>query len=171
MINKKALSEMVGYVLLVVIAVGLSVAVFVFLRSYIPVDTVECSSDMVLVVQNSSCFWQGGEYKLQLVLSNKGLFNINAAYLRFATENRKVKPLINDALSPGGVYLFSSSNNSLSPGTSFTTIPYSLGRFSINTAGKYGLEVQPAIFKGESIKLALCSNSIITQTVNCPAHS
>lgn len=171
MTNKRALSEMVGYVMLVVIAVGLSVVVYSFLRSYVPpLDTIECPADMTLVIQNSSCFQSGGEYRLQLVLSNRGLFNINAAYIRIAQENRKVKSLINDALSqstvPGGVYIFGSTNNSLIPGQSIQTGAYPLGRFGV-TSGKYGLEIQPAIFKGDSIKLALCSNSIITQTVEC----
>lgn len=166
MMNKKALSEMVGYVILVVIAIALSVAVYSFLKSYVPVDMIECPVDMSLIVQNYSCYNSGDGYKLQLVLTNKGLFNINAAYLRLGPENRKVKFLVNDALAHNGVYLF--DNNVLNPGQSITTQAYDVSRFVQPVGGNYGLEVQPAIFKGENIKLALCANSIITQTIVCP---
>jgi len=150
MINKKADSQMVSYVLLVVIAISLSVAVFAFLKLYVPSDREKCPDDVNVIIEGAICF-QG---KLNLTISNRGLFNVSMLFVRMGEESRTVRTQINnktellpEPLAPGQTnkYLFN--------------IPT---RFS---TGTYIVEVQPAILS-EKKNLRLCS-TIPTQKVIC----
>ncbi|MBM3247762.1 hypothetical protein FJZ17_04470, partial [Candidatus Pacearchaeota archaeon] len=54
--NKKALSEMVSYILLVVIALGLAAGVFAWLRSQLPAENEQkCSEDVAITILSYSC--------------------------------------------------------------------------------------------------------------------
>jgi len=156
--NKKAVSEMVGYVLLIVIAVGLSVAVYSFLRIYVPKEKPACEESINLIVQDYSC--SVAQNNLTLTLSNKGLFKVNAAFIRLGLETQKVKPQINK----NNFYIYGPDGKlGLNPGESFTSvyIPAAAVKSGIN----YGLEIEPAQVSGNT--LIACENSIITQTITC----
>ena len=160
MINKNGLSELVSYVLLIVIAVGLSIAVYNYLLAYTPKDKPTCSEDVSLVLQDSWCT-SGSPGTVNVTLLNKGLFKVDAAYIRFGNVSRNVKLLLN----PNDLYLTAfvgSSNTGLNPGDSITkqyTTPQAA------TPGTYGLEIEPAVFNNN--QLALCSGAIITQQITC----
>ena len=156
---------MVSYVLLIVIAVGLSAFVFSYLKVYVPKEKPECPDDIHLIVQEYSC----SQNSLTLTLANKGLFTIGAAYIRVGIPGRKVRQLVNDpdTLFKRDVNLQEKPNEfyiDLEPGKS--TEPYDYVAAQIESEGEYILEVQPAVFteKGE---LALCKNAVITQTITC----
>ncbi len=156
MIHKKGLSEIVSYTLLVVIAVGLSIAVYSYLSAYAPKDKPSCTQDVSLVISDAWCSF-GNPSTLNLTILNKGLFKVDAAYIRFAAANRTVKSLINE----NDLY-FLGSNVGLNPGNSVskqyaTTIP--------NSPGLYGIEIEPAVVVNN--QLTLCPNSIIDQLIKC----
>ena len=80
-VNKRGVSLMIGYVLLVVIAIGLSVAVFAYLKLYLPKDEPKCYDDVILSIDDLICV--GGEGgNISVTLTNRGLFNINGAFIR-----------------------------------------------------------------------------------------
>ena len=68
--NKKALSEIVSYVLLIIIAISLSVAVYAWLEVYVPKNTVECEQGASVVIKDFSCNTIGK--KLNELGMNKG---------------------------------------------------------------------------------------------------
>jgi hypothetical protein len=156
--NKRAVSEMVSYVLLVVIAVGLSIAVYAYLKVFIPKgEKPECKEDIQLIVQDYTCTATLGK-ELSVTLYNKGLFRVNAVYLRLGPDGKKVRlnvleRLFNPPLLPGN-----SSEVRVVDRTKLEPI--------LTTPGKYILEVQPAA-NSEKGELALCENSVITQTITC----
>src|SRR3972149_7833470 len=86
--NKKALSEIVGYTILIVIAISLSVLVYAFLKTYIPKEAVSCEEDLNLIVQDYSCSTSG---ELKITIKNKGLFKADAVYVWFEDKGRKLK--------------------------------------------------------------------------------
>ena len=150
--NKKGVSEMVGYVLLVVIAVGLSVLVFAYLRLYIPKGNLDCQEGINLAIDSAGLDCTANELRLTLV--NQGRFSVDAAYVRFAAENRKIRNWTNrednkfyfpGRLAPGNI----SQNN------------YTV---SADPEINYVVEVQPAIFVNG--KISACQN-IVTQIVSC----
>ena len=72
--NKKAISIIIGYVLLVVIAISLSLLVYAWLKNYLPKDVEKCPDSVSLTISNYNCDIE--ENKITLTLRNKGFFNI-----------------------------------------------------------------------------------------------
>lgn len=153
--NKKAISEIVGYSILIVIAVSLSVLVYSFLRLYIPKDRVTCEEDVKLTIQYYACNLSKGV--LNLTITNKGLFKADTAYIRFGNEDQKIKTRI-DNLSLSGEL------SGLDPTKSFSST-YNVSGFMISGHHDYGLELQPAIIVDKQI--IVCENAIITQPIQC----
>ena len=155
--NKKALSEIVSYTLLIVIALSLSVMVYSFLKVYVPKETVSCNQDTIIILQDYSCSSQ--TKKLNLTLLNKGLFKADAAYVRFGNSTQKIKAQINE----NSFLMYGPENTpGLNPGESFFS-SYNLNL--INSPGEYGLEIQPVMIMDK--KLVVCENGIITQLIQC----
>lgn len=160
--NKKGVSEIVSYVLLIVIAVALAGAVFAYLKLYIPKEKPQCEQDISLIIQNYSC--KTGE--LEVTFLNKGLFSADAAYVRLGEKGRKVRQLIN----PNCLHFISGQDcdtkgsitkEGLKPGEAITKIYKS----SQITSGEKELEIQAALIKGD--ELVLCEKAIATQDINC----
>ncbi|MBS3072030.1 hypothetical protein J4408_03495 [Candidatus Pacearchaeota archaeon] len=166
-INKKGVSIMVGYVLLVVIAVSISVLVYNFLKVYVPKEKPECSKEVSLIIQEAECIISSGKSYFSLTVLNKGLFNIDAMYIRLGNETRKVRQLVNDETknSSYSVYL---PKGYLLPGQEFRSpLYYDVTWITNNKEGEYILEVQPGIFsEGE---LAICEQYVTIKKVTCLA--
>src|SRR3989344_9344689 len=145
--NKKAISEIVSYVLLVVIAVGVSTLVFTFLKSYIPKgEKPECPEGISISIKNYTC----QSSQLNLSFYNTGRFTIDAVYVRVAKEGRTVKFWINPESTGDKFYI------NITPQTSISK-EYSTEQ--ITTSGNYELELQPAV-KNEKGYLAACDKAI-----------
>ena len=72
-LNKKGISEIVSYVLLVVLALGLATGTYAFLSSYTnPFEEGECSEGLSITVTNFSC----GDGFINLTLKNNGRFDL-----------------------------------------------------------------------------------------------
>ncbi len=151
-LNKKGVSIIVGYTLLIVISIGLSIGVFSYLKVYVPKDNPECQVDVKLILQNASCDLQ----TLQISLKNKGLFKADALYVRTASVGREVRTLIN-----GNELYLDPANQGLKPGKEIekTYIHPEL------SPGDKMLEIQPAVFDGND--LAICEHAIIVQPITC----
>ena len=77
--DKKAINELVGYVLLVALAISLSIMVYYWLRTYVlPSQPRLCPDGVSLIVDAYSC--QAGSFNLSL--RNKGLFNVDGFIVR-----------------------------------------------------------------------------------------
>jgi len=79
--NKKAISAMIGYILLISIAVVMSVIIFTWLKTYIPKAALECPDTTSLFIKNYTCV-EGGE--LNLTIRNNGNFNVAGYFIRVA---------------------------------------------------------------------------------------
>ena len=154
--NKKGVSVIIGYVLLVVMALGLGVGVYTYLSALTPKDKPECKNDIHIILVNYTC----SAGNLEVNLQNKGLFRIDAAYVRIGGENQKVKDLINNEDVFFGVI---DGQKGLSPGKTITQRYIN----PIITQGTLGLEIQPAVF--DKNDLAICESAVITQPVECTA--
>ncbi len=169
--NKKGVSEIIGYVLLIVIALALSVFVYAYLKLYVPKPSPECQDAIHLTIQNSSCTCIiGGNppCHLDLTLKNRGLFKVHAAYVRADEPSKKIKQEISNETS---LFLASLGEPALLPGSTITKI-YPMkdktGSFTAQPGGNYTLEVQPAVYDEKS-RLIACNNAIITQSLECRA--
>jgi len=155
--SKKAVSEIVSYSILIVIAVGISILVFAFLKVYIPkFQTPECPAEVHIIADNINCDFTSK--KLTFTVKNRGLFSVDSVFTRLHPPGKEIKSLI-----PENGYKI--LPELLAPGNS-TDLEY-----DFTTAGEiagegYTLEIQPAIFNEER-KLAVCENAVATQKIAC----
>jgi len=152
--NKKAVSLMVSYTILIVIAIAISIITYSYLKLSLPSEKTECSQDIHLIVEEINC--SNGE--LNITLSNRGLFSVPAIFLKFGNASRQVRQQINknneiltSPIKPGekwdnGGVLFDVSN-------------------IVIIEGNYLLEIEPAILEKRDI--ILCNNALVTQEVQC----
>lgn len=157
-LNKKGVSEIISYVLLVIIAVGLSVFVYNYLDLFVPKEKAECGQDISLIIKDYVC----QSKLLNLTLLNKGLFTIDAVYIRAGTENQKVRDLLNGDNVYFGII---QGQKGLNPGKTFSKIYITTNSNLFLPGGTYTVEVQPAVFSGND--LALCNNAVVTQKITC----
>lgn len=110
--DKRGIEAMVSYVLLVVIAISLSVAVYGFLKFYAPKDQIKCESEVQLSIDKITC----KDNLLEITLTNRGLFTADRFQLRIGQEDRISKNVLNQG------YLFEGENaaEGLAPGASWT---------------------------------------------------
>ena len=144
--NKKGLSNLVAYVLLIVITLALSVTVYNWLKVYVSEPEVEtCSDDVNIILASYSCVGDN----LNITLKNKGLFEVDGYILR--GHNRS------DARA--GIYLIEELNVSIPPGGEYFK-EYDVGGVVDNITF---LEVQPFMIEDDKVR---CS-SYLFQKINC----
>ncbi|MAG24784.1 hypothetical protein CMI47_04320 [Candidatus Pacearchaeota archaeon] len=147
--NKRGVSMMVNYVILIIIAVSLALLVYSFLTVYVPkFQTPECPEGINLIIQDYSC----ASEVLKINLANKGLFNIDLAKVRLREPGREIKLAVEDEIN------FPASSQGLVPGENYE---YILAR--VVPSDNYTLEIQPIVFVDD--KQALCP--AITQPITC----
>lgn len=151
--NKKAVSEIVSYTLIIVIAVGISILVYASLKLYLPSDKQTCPDEISIIIQNAEC---NNSY-LVLNLKNQGLFNVSALYIRMANASRTTRMQINQGkeilspqIPPGGTERWAKDVTSI-----------------VTADGTYTVEIQPALISKQ--KIILCERAVVTENVNCKA--
>lgn len=165
--NRKGISEMVSYVLLVIIAVAAAGIVFAYLELRVPKDQLaQCPPEIGVIVQNYSCNYESGKTNFTLAITNKGLFTVDAVYLRFEKAERRIKQNIGEQ----PLYM---PSEGLLPGESYQTPVYNVARI-VDSDGNYEVEVQAAVYTGRikegyplGKELAVCENAVISQPVVC----
>jgi FlaG/FlaF family flagellin (archaellin) len=162
--NKRGVSEVIGYVLLIVLVLGMSAAVYTFLKLYVPKEKPECQSDVNIIVD--SYYYNAAQSILEVNVSNKGLFTVDAVYVRLGATDRKIRNSIIAALGKERV-------SGLVPGniTTFTTEEIGEKKPTLDLSKTSGsledtmtLELQAAQLQ-DKFGLVLCTNSVITQEI------
>ncbi|MBS3081988.1 hypothetical protein J4416_03610 [Candidatus Pacearchaeota archaeon] len=159
--NKKGVSLMIGYVLLISIAVALSAAVFFYLKLYLPSEKPECYQDINLVLDSASCEIVSDKSIVRVNITNKGFFNVSGVYIKIGNSDRIFRTIIND---PEDGFINSEcsiTSASLAPGEKFCK---SLSYESIST-GLGELSIEPFVFIGNEV--ALCTEALITRPIAC----
>jgi hypothetical protein len=152
--DKKGVNLMIGYVLLIVIAISLSVLVFAYLKLYLPKDEPKCYEDVSVSIDKLECLGSNTDYVVSLNLTNRGLFTIHGVFIRIGEEGRVFKKLLN---SDG---LITTEDGLLKPEETWSV------SFTYNEpAGIKEVEVEPFLFIDN--KPALCEKAVVSQLVEC----
>jgi len=85
--NKRGVSILIGYVLLVVIAISISIIVFQNLRNLVPEEKLECPNGVSVLLKEYTCDMDG---KITLKLANNGRFSIGGFYVRGAADGEVI---------------------------------------------------------------------------------
>jgi len=162
--NKKAVSEMISYVLLIVIALALAAGVYGWLKYYVPAQSEEkCSEEIALSINDYQCGNDPVHGKIiNFTIQNKGLFNVRGFFIR-ASNNYSTLPVVmlncttNDPACPGtqsGLYRFDSlleENGVLKPQQTVTP------KFSYTGLDKIErIQIQPFIESSKTNTIILC---------------
>jgi len=165
--DKKAVSLMISYVLLIVIAISLSILVYAWLRGKWIFAKPECREGVSLIVTNYAC--NNTTKIINITIENKGRYNVTGYYIKGAdSKTQKIMfPLkSSDRLSiveNGTYYFFGWEMRPLKPGEEDSSV------FSYSVSGIKNplekIEIAPFITLNEyNIP---CDKAAISQEVNC----
>lgn len=153
--NKKAVSEIVSYVLLIVIAISLAAGVYTFLKSSVPTPDKEretCPEDTSLAISDYDCYTSDENKVITLTFENKGLFNVDG-FIITATNNP-------EALAAVMLNTTEGKAEEIQPGRYYFDTPLKLGDFRKANFSYTGLSsiakirIQP--FVSGTSELLLC---------------
>ena len=158
--NRRAVSLIVSYVLLISITLSLSILVYNWLRYYVsPNEVPECSENVKLIIKDYTCFSSTEDPgRLKLTVKNKGLFNISG--FRVMAHDREGAEF--------GIYTFDEEGVPLAPGEEYNKTYSFDGEYNGLSSGTILekitiVEVQPFVMEGGEI---FC-NSHAFQRVVC----
>lgn len=165
--NKIGVSEMVSYVILISIAIGISVGVYAWMKSYaVNPSSVDCKEGTSVTIQSYECF----SGRIELTIKNNGRFNISGVVIAVSNDSQREPQYYLNLIDvnlhglPAGHYFFSSP---LKPGAE-QTIEFSNKTregSEINTIKK--IDAQPFIIDDKNHRV-LCLNSVMKQNIeNC----
>ena len=159
--DKKALSEVIGVVLLIIIVVGIAVLVYNYLELFVPKEKPECPDGISLTVTNAACKITGGtttKGNITITIENRGRFAVDGVYIRVGPASRKVRELVNKN------NLYFEEVGGLMPESIFSKI-YNFSDSKIIRVGENILELEP--FIGPPGKAAICENAIVSYPITC----
>ncbi len=169
--NKKGLSEIISYVMLIVIAISLSIIVYTWLQIYVPKEKIECPSDVSLVINEYSC--DENLNIINITFKNKGLFDVEGVNVKIANRSVNSVPIYDLKSRSGSIFGTGSATDT--EGYTYFNAPMSPG-FEYTDRFEYGeyekilkIQITPFIFDKKSSdrkdSIVLCSDSAIVQEI------
>lgn len=165
---------MIGYVLLISIAIIISIFVYQWLRTYVPTEEIKCDDGVSVFVKSTEYNCTTNPNTLVLTVKNTGRFNV-AGYYIHATNivGQKVATInLSDSTPKGlgknGVVLWSLTNNenNIAQGDEMHDV------FDLSTAVTgtiYSIEVIPLRYQtvNNRIRAVSCGNAFVREDINC----
>ncbi len=138
--NKKGVSIMIGYILLITFAVVIAAVVFQGLKTYVPQEGIDCPTDVSIYVSESDA---SDLTKLTLTIKNNGKFSVGGIFIYYSDEeDQEIAPI-----DLSGQVIDVESFPLLNPGISFGTSPTNIEGLNSFAPG----EEKTIIFDVESI--------------------
>lgn len=167
--DKKGISVVIGYVLLITFGIVISVVVFTYLKTFVPSDIASCPDGTSMFLKEYSC----SQNQLNITLKNNGRFTLNAFFIH-ATDDPSQELAVIDLASN-----FSESNpDGLREGSTIYFHTNIAEEFSPNEEATYvfdlnqvypKIELIPARFQtiDEKERFVVCSNARIYEEIIC----
>jgi len=150
--NKKGVSEMVGYVLLIVIAISVSVMVYAYLRNIAIQPPEKCDEGVSLMIEDYNC---NVADMLNLTIKNQGTLSVDGFMIHGSNESARWFAIDLAGKSTNGQILFEGDRLNASKSRNFI---FSYGEHnSVNR-----LEIKP-MQAGKT--MIICENAIINQEI------
>lgn len=111
--NRKGISLVIGYILLITISIVMSIIVFQWLRTYVPTESPKCSDGTSVFIKNIQYDCTPGNEKLGITVKNNGRFSVNGYFIH-ASDNPNPEALatidMSSKITDGGdVYGYTNS--------------------------------------------------------------
>lgn len=150
--NKRAVSTIIAYVLLIGLAVSMSILVHNWLKLYVAEDESQVCPDAVyLSIEDYSCSWNSNQ--LNLTLKNRGNFIIEDVSVKTSEDS--------ESIGIDGIFLDYSVEISVGESKNLT---YSIDGLNYGHDNNISIEVQPVIF--DDGEIIYCSQTI-NQDIFC----
>jgi len=171
--NRKGVSSVIGYILLIGITMAISAFVYVWIKSYVPKDVQSCPDGTSVFIQEAYCKIKSDtEYVLNLTVENNGRFDV-AGYFILATNAPNQELATVDLASKWGSGVgYVASNAILFPEgeSSNVIVPNQKVKTIFNlTEPIYSLEITPIRFQTEENRqrLVSCGDAKVKEIVSC----
>lgn len=79
--NKRGLSVVIGYVLLISVSIAMSILVYQWLKTYVPKDAIKCSEGTSIFIKDITYTCTSGKETLNITVKNNGKFSINGYFI------------------------------------------------------------------------------------------
>jgi len=172
--NKRALSIVIGYILLIAISIVMSVIVYQWLKTYVPKDVVTCSEGTSIFIKELS--YNCTNSKLDVTIKNNGKFSINGYFIHVSNSSNPdvlatidiSKNLTDGGIVSGNSIVFSDMvENALTPDE-----PTNMKLCSFNVTGYgrlYKIEIIPTRMQEieDKKRLVSCGDARVEETLVC----
>jgi len=167
--NRKGVSVMIGYVLLISAAIVMGAVVYQWLKTYIPKEPLECPDGVALFIKESSCTSDPINPSLKilsLTLKNNGKFNLDGYFIRGAmTGEEQATRDLSEYMITGGtnddgeIRFDYTTENSFSPNNEFS---FEISGIDFNVKS---IEIIPVRRQMEDNKkrLVVCGNAKVKE--------
>jgi len=167
--NKKGVSIMVSYVILITIAIIMGVVVYQWIKTYVPAEALNCPEGVSVFLKDY--FYDCDSDTLNITLKNNGRFNI-AGYFIYARDNQNEelatidlseyneREKIGNAISLGNPL-----SNSFEPSDNPVTHVFDLSSFD----RIYSIDIIPVRYQEEEgkQKFVNCGDARIKDKIDC----
>jgi len=166
--NKKAMSIMIGYILLVSIILIMSTFIYTWLKSYVPQEEIACPDGVSVFIKESRCYNDDG-LKLNLTLKNNGRFNIDGFFVHATTSPNQELAIkdLSGFIFEGNIEELGNSvrikgDKSLESGKEISAV------FNLDEQ-IYSIEITPSRFQiqNNKNKFVSCVNAKIKEQISC----
>ena len=166
--NKKGVSTIIGYVLLITFGIIMSIIVYSYLKSYVPKEALQCPDGVSVFLKEYNC----NSTVVNVTLKNNGRFNFAGYYIHATTSPTQELATLDLAANfsnESGQYLFGNSIifslgdvNVMKPNIEQTT------HFALDQ-NIYSLEIIPVRFQEveNQNRFISCGNAKIKETLTC----
>jgi FlaG/FlaF family flagellin (archaellin) len=173
--DKRGISLIIGYILLVAISIVMSIIVYQWLRTYVPTEAVACPDGTSIFISKLSYDCVSGI--LDVTVKNNGKFGVNGYFIH--ASNKAGEELATIDLS-GKIfpdkYIYGSTNsitfsetteNSLSPDSPEVTSSFNVGDYA--SAHLVKVEIIPTRTQvlDNKKRLVSCSDAKIDEDIKC----
>ena len=174
-VDKRGISIMIGYILLITSAIAMSAVVYQWMKGYVPKDAIDCPEGVSLFITKLNCTDDlAGKYDVKLTLRNNGRFDVGG-YFVHATDSAEqtlaTLDLTENLITGGNVENKAVFFKSLTEGTENEFKPDDPERLSTFSVPEkiYSVEILPFRWQVEENKkrLVSCGNAKIFEKVTC----
>ncbi|MFC1710822.1 hypothetical protein ACFLZJ_01555 [Nanoarchaeota archaeon] len=168
--DKKAISVMIGYILLISFALIMSGIIYAWVVTYAPKGSLDCPDGTSVFIQKINC---PADFNLNLTLKNNGRFNIGGYFIRATNESEQelatveLSGVLNGSAYSGGIILnpgvkYIGEKNPMKPGDE-------MANEFILVQQIYSIEIIPVRWQEYDGKerLITCTNARITEQITC----
>jgi|TARA_Y100000034_G_C6836489_1_gene378081 hypothetical protein len=166
--DRRGISVMIGYVLLVTITIIISTIMYQWLNTYIPTESLDCPDGVSVFVEETR--YNCTEKILDFTIKNNGRFDIAGYFIHGTNSSSQGLATIAlsqySNLSAEGEIIFDADNNFLKPNNKLDNI-FDLSNTSFGQI--QSLEIIPIRYQPVNNKnrIVSCSDSKIREVISC----